>query len=65
MTQVAEHGGSFIETVGILSRKESQRHSNQINQTDPIPARRLANNRNLSDGEGSHAPCDDHFPCSA
>jgi hypothetical protein len=24
MTPVAEHGGSFIETVGILSRKESQ-----------------------------------------
>jgi hypothetical protein len=26
MTRAAEHGGSFIETVGILSRKDFQFH---------------------------------------
>jgi hypothetical protein len=71
MTQAAAHGESFIETVGILSRKDFQFHFSlpvlslsslaPNNQTDPIPARRLAGNHNLSDGEGSHASCDDHL----
>ena len=71
MTQAAAHGGSFIETVGILSRKDFQFHFSlpvlslsslaPNNQTDPIPARRLAGNHSLSDGEGSHASCDDHL----
>jgi hypothetical protein len=71
ITQSGEHGGSFIETVGILSRKDFQLHLSLSvlprwplepnNQTNQIPARRLADNRNLSDGKSSHASCDDHL----
>ena len=71
ITRRAEHGGSFIETVGILSRKYFQLHFSLSvlplsslepnNQTDQIPARRLAGHHSLSDGEGSHASCNDHL----
>ena len=75
MTRAAEHGGSCIETVWILSRKDFQFHFSisvlslsslaSNNQTDPIPVRRLPDSRSLFNGEGSHAPCDDHLPCPA
>jgi len=73
---MTDHGGSCIETVWILSRKDFQLHvslsvlSLELHKSDRLeepdgPDRRLPDNRSLSDSEGSHSPRDDDLPCPA